>query len=241
MTNITYDPRWNTFRYQGRSLTSVTKFIKQFIPPFERDYWLPKKAKERGITESELEKEWNEKGRLSRKKGNRVHAYAMSKLNPLIKSGDSTLPNESPFLQMNSKIAEEIAFDAALKHMLEFSKPVMVENIVADFGLGVAGLIDSVFQTGDTCHIIDWKTGHSFDYGGFNKMLPPFDGYKDTREVQYSLQVSLYRLLAENDPEFDCPLGDSFLVHLNEVGGFAVVQAIDFRDLLKDALEGWEG
>ena len=43
----------------GNAYKSVTTLLHDYKPPFEKDYWLTKKAKELGISEKRLEQQWN--------------------------------------------------------------------------------------------------------------------------------------------------------------------------------------
>lgn len=44
----------------GNNYLSVTTFIHNYVKPFDKKYWLHKKAKELGITEKQLAKQWQD-------------------------------------------------------------------------------------------------------------------------------------------------------------------------------------
>lgn len=88
MTNITNrDARYdNVFLYfqedghkyddtLGNKYLSVTTFIHNYVTPFDKKYWLRVKAKELGITEQELAKQWQDITDEACTRGTATHNY----------------------------------------------------------------------------------------------------------------------------------------------------------------------
>ena len=46
------------FDSMGNTYTSTTTLLHHYVKPFDKDYWLKKKAKELGISEKKLEAQW---------------------------------------------------------------------------------------------------------------------------------------------------------------------------------------
>lgn len=57
----------------GNEYTSVTTIIGEYCPKFDKKYWLRKKAKELGISESTLEKRWENITKEACERGTKTH------------------------------------------------------------------------------------------------------------------------------------------------------------------------
>lgn len=62
-------------------LISVTQALKKFEPVFNKEYWLKTKARERGISVQELEKEWDTLKQEGCDKGTMYHNYIEKRFN----------------------------------------------------------------------------------------------------------------------------------------------------------------
>jgi len=86
--------------------------------------------------------------------------------------------------------------------------------------LGVAGTVDLLLKKDNKYYIADWKTNTGKDLtltsNFFNKMLlPPLHHIYSTEYNKYTLQMSIYRyILEEEDIYQDLEYGESFIVHL---------------------------
>ena len=58
---------------RGKSYLSTTTMLHNYAPKFERSYWLRKKARELGISESTLEKQWNNITKEACEQGTKYH------------------------------------------------------------------------------------------------------------------------------------------------------------------------
>lgn len=57
----------------GNSYKSTTQLLHDYVPKFNKEYWLHKKAKESGISVKELENKWKEITDYACNAGNKVH------------------------------------------------------------------------------------------------------------------------------------------------------------------------
>ena len=227
---IEFDPQWHRYVLNGKVLRSVTTVLKDLKTPFDADYWAAKKAEERGVTVAEIRAEWDKKRDESIAKGNAVHAHIEQVL-----KGES--PAADPFLGLLEPLPEVAAFDALWQKFSPVIEPVHVEWVIGDEELGIAGTVDALFRDRRTGkhHIWDWKTNSRFNTDNkFQRLKAPFDDVPECELTNYSLQVSLYRLIIERNTGLD--MGDSYIVHFSRDGQFTLHKARDYRARLLDWL-----
>lgn len=229
---IQFDAQWHRYTLDGQVLKSVTSVLKVLKNPFDAEYWSAKKAKEQGVTQAEILAGWDKKRDESLAKGNAVHQHIEKVLN-----GETT---DDPFLALlNEPVPELDAFD---KLWAQLSGQVLVEGVewvVGDADFGIAGTVDALFKDKRTGkhHIWDWKTNGRFNTDNkFQRLKAPFDDVPECELTNYSLQVSLYRLIVERNTGLD--MGDSYIVHFSRDGLYQVHKARDYRSRLLDWLEG---
>lgn len=205
---------------------SVTNFIDQFKEPFDSDYWAKKKAKERGITKKAILLEWKEKRDSSAQMGTTIHKWIEDFYSNLKKS--PKMPKDEVLIERIEKFKD--LHDKRL-HKL---KPIFQEKRVFSRKWGIAGTLDGLFEFNGIPRIGDWKTNKEFltddDFKGrFKKLLYPFEDLYDNSLNVYSIQVSLYRLIIEEETGID--LGDGFIgwIGPNKVKLYKV---LDLRDRL---------
>jgi hypothetical protein len=223
---IAFDEPTHTYTLNGQPLRSVSSVISKLRKPFDADYWAPRKAAERGITEEEIRAEWKANREAGQAKGERVHAH----IEQVIRG---TLDLADPFLALNELLPEEKAFnrfwgELSLGGSIELSK---WEWIVGDPELSVAGRLDALVYSPATGkrHIWDWKTGTKFNTSSRYKFLHPWDEVDDCELTYYSAQASLYRLIVERGTGEE--LGDSYILYLGS-DEVKVHKAIDYRERL---------
>ncbi|MCI0560618.1 MAG: PD-(D/E)XK nuclease family protein [Nitrososphaera sp.] len=221
--NVIYDPGAHSYSINGKALTSISDLVSSLKPPFDREYWSNRKAEERGVEPGVILAEWEEKGRQSREKGNRVHEYIEQVLSGNLDSDDD------PVLALNQPIAEMLAFNSFWNQARDKFTPWRLEWPIGDETLQVGGRADTVFfnKHQNLLHVFDWKTGGFERYNRFRKLLPPFQVHDDCEFVTYSIQLSLLRLIIERNTEL--AFGDSYIVHLNG-DGFQIHRCLDFRN-----------
>lgn len=233
---IKFDKEKHRYYLGDQELISVTKWLKKFETPFDRDGVARRVAERDGMTVDEVLADWDQKRDASLERGIAVHRHIEQVLKGEID------PLETPadeFVTLNRQLPEIGAFNA-LWYQLGLqvtTRAEMIEWVIGDRELGLAGTVDSVLksnQTG-TYHIWDWKTGKFDTYNKWDNFLTPFSNLDASKFNLYSLQVNLYRMILEQNTELK--MGDSYLVHLSE-GGFAVHKATDLREALWWALGG---
>lgn len=197
----------HTYTYNNKNVEkSVTQFIEKFVEPFDEDKWLPKKAKERGITPEELKLEWNTKSIISTTTGTLFHKFMEESL-----SGKTFYPDYS---KVNCEIVSEVdnrysklvplanKFLSDIKHTLI---PVKSEFIVG-YEDKIAGQIDEIFYNSSTSKfdIYDWKTNKAINCWNtwHKRLLSPFGNLDDCELNIYSLQLSTYKALLKKQNIF---------------------------------------
>ena len=221
--NFHFDAATHTYTLGGRRLASVGEVIKRFKPPFDADYWADYKAKQRGVAVEVVKAEWAAKRDASCEAGTTLHEHARA----VITGGKSSLatPAAKAFDTWADKSAKNLYVQA-------------VEEPVWDAELGIAGTPDLVarsFKT-DKLHVLDWKTNGEFttENAFGDQMLPPFEDLPACNLVEYSMQVSPYRMICER--LYDEPFGDGWILHVGET--VTPHRALNLGKRLLAALEG---
>ena len=201
-----YDYRFyeagHSYYYKSEKVNkSVTGLVSQFVEPFDEKKWLPKKAKERGISELELKAEWQKKADISASTGTLFHRYMEEGL-----AGKLYCPE-------TSKVRPDILLDVMGRYdklvplaneFIRFSRahfiPFKSEFIVGLRSI-IAGQIDQIFYNKESkkFDIYDWKTNKEISCWSVwhKKMLGPFQSLDECELNSYSLQLSIYKWLLE--------------------------------------------
>ena len=238
-SQIVFDQANHTYRLGDQALTSVTKTISQFKPPFDRAYWAERKATERGVPIQAILDEWDAKAKASQERGTQVHQYIAHVL-ATFAAGNLIMPGPDagdPFLGLNVRLPEMQAFDFLWQQKTNI-RVEGVEWIIGDADLGIAGTVDALLLNTETLayHLWDWKTGSKFSLNNrFQPLLHPFEDLEDCDLNNYSLQLSLYRLIVERNTSLS--IGDAYLVYLPQDGYYQIYKALDLRDRLEQWLE----
>lgn len=193
----------HSYHLKGKKLINVGSMVKRFKEPFDSEYWAAKKAKDRGITKEAILAEWMAKGDIAAKEGSRFHAHAQCRM-----TGKGRL----------SDTPKAKAFDAWWGTAKVNLDVVACEVVLHSEKHGLSGTTDLVAFSHKTraLHIFDWKTNEKFEtesrYGKW--LFNPFAHLQECALSEYSLQVELYRLMAEwlTGERF----GDSYIMHVGE-------------------------
>ena len=200
--NFTFDDPSHTYKLNGLKLQPTTKYIEQFLPVFDKEYWAEKKAKERGITVVQMLDEWDKKRMQAARKGTSVHRMIeehLTKSSVRMSSNDEALIKYGAWMQWWHYIK---------KHY----KVIFVEWRMYHELMELAGTVDLLIETNKGYSIIDWKTNAEISIlGGYVNLNPPFEAYSDNDLVKYSLQLSTYKLMAENA---GIKIQDMYIAHL---------------------------
>lgn len=231
------DPRFvfyedtHTYLYSGTKYDSVTTFLKRFKVPFDKEYWLKRKSSELGIDKSLLENEWTKKADDANELGTYVHKWIedfWTGNNPELPTEEKALSRVNYFLDVyNKRFTNLVPLKSELKI---FSKKWRL-----------AGTIDQPFLMWDEKKLSplfligDWKTNKEFKddnhpKGKYKKLLHPFSDLYENSHNEYSIQISLYRLIIERELGIETHGG--FLCHLGPDGP-KIYPAKDLRERLE--------
>jgi len=211
-SKFTFDEPTHIYTYKGEQFPSVTGVISNFHTPFDSEYWLERKAEERGVDKSVIQDEWDFKRDYACDLGTEVHEWIEDYYNEKWRQ----LP---PDEDRANRIKKFIDLYVARLHKLQ---PLAMELRLWAERWKLAGTIDALFLRHDyekqKTHLLvgDWKTNKKFTHdnhpdGTRGKLLEPFNDLYDNKHNDYSIQISIYRLmLAEHGIETD----GGFLVHL---------------------------
>lgn len=178
----------------GRSYTSVTTLIHDnYVPKFNKKYWLRKKSKELGISEKALEKQWQDITDEACSRGTTIHngledsikevsmfKKAIRYLNQ-IEDGRVVTVADIPFLQVKPLDIDEFKKATNYKYdeiyrVFQFyiDKGYTIYSEIGAFLIDylISGTIDILCIRETDFVILDWKTnrdGLQFQSGYFKK------------------------------------------------------------------------
>jgi hypothetical protein len=204
--NFRFDPKYHKYTYGGKTYTSVTKFISNFVTPFDSEYWSKKKSDEAGVPQDWILKEWKEKNDRANFVGHQTHLWIENYFNGV----KQTIPNDLDIVDRINK------FNIICAKQLWKLTPVIFELRIFSKKYPLAGTIDSLFIYKDKLFILDWKTNGEFktdDHpkGHYSKLLSPFEDKFDNHLNKYSIQISLYALIFK---EWGFDISGGYLVHI---------------------------
>lgn len=205
---VEFKAKDHSYHLNGKLLTNVGSLVKRFKEPFDAGYWAAKKAKERGVKPETILAEWAAKGRASASDGTAFHNYAQ-----FVMTGNGRTPALS-----KAAAPKAAAFDAWWAKSKDKLEIVACEVVLHSTNHGICGTADVVAFSRITklLHILDWKTNEKFattsDYGKW--LFNPFAHLPECALSEYSLQVGLYKLMAEwlTGEKF----GDSYVMHVGQ-------------------------
>lgn len=223
-----FDPIKHKYTYRGDHLISVTQFISRFHKEFNTEYWSSKKAEDRGIDKSEILKEWKYLNDRANEIGHATHNWIENYFNRIYQE----LPTDLDVIERINK------FNIAYAKHLHKLKPIKFEQRIFSRRWKIAGMIDSLFLYKDSIILGDWKTNKLFSHdlhpkGKYEKLLYPFDDYYKNHLNEYSIQVSLYKLILS---EIGIDVKSAFLLHIGPEGEAILHKAHDFSKILEEYL-----
>ena len=234
--NFVFEEGSHTYRYRDIQFDSVTTFLKKFKEPFNRDYWIKEKARQRGVDPSVIENEWTEAGNKATSLGSRVHKW----IEDFWSGENPELPEDADFLERVNKFKS--IYELKFKNLI----PLKSELKIFSRKWRIAGTIDQPFLMWDSSRnkmifiIGDWKTNKEFKHdehpkGRYKKLLRPFNTLYENHHNEYSIQISLYRLILEEELGIETESG--FLVHIGPEEPARIYPAKDLRGTLKMYLD----
>lgn len=178
---------------KGNEYQSVTTLIHDYVPKFDAAYWAHRKAKEQGVSEKEILRQWDKIKNEACSRGNKTHngiedaIKDVSKFKEAIKYLEQTesgrvvtvadIPNLIPipldidkFVEATNNKYPEIY--RVFKHYIDRGYTIYSEIAVFDEDLLISGTIDILCIKEDNFVILDWKTnrgGLQFENGYYKK------------------------------------------------------------------------
>ena len=230
--NFTFDEATHTYKYDSSKYDSVTTFLKTFKVPFDREYWSKRKAEERGVDVSVVLNEWQDKADNANSLGTRVHKW----IEDFWTGNAPAVPEDEDIRNRIDKFME--MYDKRLNILL----PLKSELKIFSRKWRLAGTIDQPFlfwskeQERPFLLIGDWKTNGDFKHdehpkGRYKKLLRPFAHLYENHHNDYSIQISLYRLILEEEANIETQ--DGFLCHIGPDGPAKLYKTKDLREPLR--------
>lgn len=233
---VKFEIEGHSYLINGKVGKSVTTLLKNYLKPFDRDYWADIKAKQQGITVESILSQWDFSSALSKVKGSVVHSFIESNF------------TNSEFIYPEDSIIKMFGYDAIqdsfnlitpvvnkfINDISEKMFPVASEFIVGDKDYLVGGTIDQLFynKKSNQLEIWDWKTNKEIRTSSRYSHLAPLSHISDSELDHYSLQLSLYKVLLEKNTGLI--LGNSYLVWFNEnCSDYSIFKAKDYSEEAK--------
>lgn len=235
--NFKFDELTHTYTYLNpetqkpvQIFTSVTGFISNFKKKFDSDFWSKRKAQQLGISKDAVLKMWQDKGDTAVNLGSAVHKWIedyYKGLNPPLPTDPILLERVQKFLYLHEMRLHKL-------------RPVEQEFRLFSRKWNIAGTTDALFEINQDYLVGDWKTNEKFttnDHpkGKYQRLLYPFEDLWDNSHSVYSIQLSLYRLILEEEAGFTTK--DAFLVWIGPEEKPKVIKAVDLRDRLYTYLQ----
>jgi ATP-dependent exoDNAse (exonuclease V) beta subunit len=220
-----FDPIKHKYTYEGKHFISVTQFISRFHEKFDSDYWSKKKAEEAGVEQEEILRQWQVLNDRANHIGTSTHNWIENYYNQIYQP----LPNDVDIINRINKFNNIYA-----THLFKLT-PVKFEQRVFSTKWNIAGMIDSIFLYKDKIVMVDYKTNKLFTtnnpYG--EKLLYPFQDYDKCHLTEYSIQLSLYKLILK---EIGVDVHVCYLLYIGPNEEAKIHKAYDFSNMIEDYL-----
>ena len=235
--NFKFDEASHTYTYldplTGKSVQtfqSVTNFLGQFKEKFDSDFWANKKAKQLGVTKQSILNEWKNTSDIALTLGTNVHKWIEDFYN-----GENPPEPTHPV-----ELARVNQFKSLYSEKLHKFTAVRQEYRLFSKKWGLAGTTDAIFKLGEDYYVGDWKTNAKFTTdehpkGKYKKLLWPFDDLWENSLNSYSIQLSLYRLILQEEAGFETK--GAFLVWIGPESKPQMHKTVDLRDRLHEYLK----
>lgn len=233
--NFIFDEDAHTYTYYEnnkpvQTFTSVTGFVSLFKKEFNSEYWSNRKAKELGITQEAILEQWKQTSETAMTLGTNVHKWIedfYDGLNPPLPTDPIILERINSFISLHET-------------KLHKFKPVAQEFRVFSRKWGLAGTMDEIFKfkTNGKYYIGDWKTNKSFSTDAdkaYQKLKYPFDDLNENSLNAYSIQLSLYQLILEEEAGFKTD--GAFIGWIGPNNKPELHKTINLKDKLRNFLE----
>ncbi len=211
---------------------SVTGFISQFKQKFDSERVAAMVAKKKGVSKQSILNEWKEISDTAMDLGTVVHKWIedyYNGSNPEMPTHPEVLKRVNYFLELQAERLHKLT-------------PIHQEFRLFSRKWGLAGTMDALFKMGDDYYVGDWKTNKKFtgdaDMKGdkyAKKLLYPFEDLWDNSVNGYSIQLSMYRLMMQEEAGFETK--GAFLVWIGPNEKPQLHKTVDLRDRLYQYLQ----
>jgi ATP-dependent exoDNAse (exonuclease V) beta subunit len=235
--NFVFDEDLHSYYYlnpkTGRPIQtfrSVTNFISQFKPEFNSEMMAAVVAKKRGTTKQAVLNEWKEIADIAVNLGTRLHKWIEDYYN----GTNPALPEDPILLDRVNKFLE-------LHHSKLYKfRQIKQELRIFSRKWGIAGTLDDLLELNNQYYVGDWKSNKKFTTdeqkeGRYKKLLWPFEDMWDNSLNGYSIQLSLYRLILQEEAGFRTAGG--FLVWIGPELKPEMHKIVDLRERLYEFLQ----
>ena len=200
-----FDENVHQYFIRGQSLISVTTFIKDFFPKFDKENISRKYATKHGLNQQSVLSEWKKKGEESQKRGILLHSYAEKSF--IGEQKVESIPEQYQELRQMT--------DKAVMILTKKYKFIAAEQIVFSAALGIAGTIDLLMRDQADILILDWKYSETLKTENvFQNALDPINHLEDCNMNHYKLQMNLYERILQNEEYFPGARFCKWLIHV---------------------------
>ncbi len=219
-SEVKFNSKNHHYQIKDKSLISATTLVARLEPDVDWEEKAKGVAIREGTTTDLILKKWEENRDKAAHKGTEIHDY----IERVLKYNT----------EKDAKYLEMLSFHYFWEKAKEKLTPKKIEWRIGDYDLGIGGTIDCLFDSSVTnkAHIFDWKTNKKFtSQNPWQNLKAPFDDLEDCHLNNYSLQLSIYKLILRRNT--DLLLGDSYIIWLNsEYSGefYTKIKALDFTD-----------
>lgn len=220
--DIVFDPEPHKYYLNGQEFMSATTFIHQFSS-FDADKMAEQVAKKEGKTKEEILTKWKRTADYACKRGTRIHEYL-----EFIFGGKpcETGTSATDLYPIADKFKQDV--DGKINIIKQ-------EFRLYDLAWKVCGTVDALGEINGEYYIIDWKSNKSINYHNEygSKLKPPFSNFDDCEMINYSMQLSLYKLMIERNTGIK--IKGLIIVHFSPEGWTRHV-CYDMTDILQNYL-----
>ena len=219
---------------------SVTQFINRFFEPFDSETISKRYAEKHGLNQQDVLNEWKRKADISATAGTIIHSHMENLKRGKILNFDYSTADK---LNLHKEVEERVNVllpqaEAFHKDTLNRLFPIKLEYTVGIENY-IAGNIDLLCWNEKTqqVQIWDYKSVKCLNINPLpwsKNCYYPFDKYKDTNYLHYSIQLNIYKQILSR--YVNVPIGDCFLVVFNyehPENNFQVVKCLDLQDECK--------
>lgn len=204
--DILYTDIDHTYKHvpTNTKLKSVTQFLGGMKKPFNKEYWLDKKASELKITKEALNHQWWVLNQIGTTRGSIIHKYIEDRLAKKI------FPKDYGNLQHILSTLEYVEYIESIDKLKLMADDfindhthlihIMSEVVIGHIDIKLAGQFDQLYYDTNIKGfiLVDNKTDKKFSkhnpYQNFNY---PLQHLSECEFNKYSLQLSLYKYIIE--------------------------------------------